>query len=82
MKINKLEGEWIWISFKYELLLTFCYLCGKRSHSDHLCTLLFDQSPLPLQCPYGLCLRAAGQCSSQAIGDRQQREGSVAVTVV
>lgn len=81
MKIKKDGGDWIWISFKNERLPIFCCICGKLGHSERLCASLFDLNSLPLQRPYGIWLRDAGRCSSQAIRDYWLREEAlVAVT--
>lgn len=34
MKVRKSGGEWIWITFKYENLPTFYFICGFLEHSD------------------------------------------------
>lgn len=32
--ITNLEGQRIWVTFKYERLATVCYICGKIGHDD------------------------------------------------
>ena len=35
--VVSLDGEKFWVSFKYERLPTFCFLCGKLGHDDKHC---------------------------------------------
>ena len=39
-KVRIVNGEWAMISFTYERLGTFCFLCGLLGHSDHFCSKL------------------------------------------
>uniref|UniRef100_A0A803Q5E5 DUF4283 domain-containing protein n=1 Tax=Cannabis sativa TaxID=3483 RepID=A0A803Q5E5_CANSA len=34
MKLCKEKGDWIWATFKYEHLPTFCYICGIIGHAE------------------------------------------------
>lgn len=42
MKLRKAGGEWIWITFKYENVPMFCFICGIIGHSEKFCNTLFD----------------------------------------
>ena len=36
-KVASVDGEKFWVSFKYERLPTFCYLCGRSGHDNKHC---------------------------------------------
>ncbi|WJZ96536.1 hypothetical protein VitviT2T_015213 [Vitis vinifera] len=40
-KIQKPQGEWPLVHFKYERLSTFCYLCAMLGHSEKFCDKIF-----------------------------------------
>lgn len=44
MKIKKAADDWYWISFKYEDVTLFCFICGVMGHSEKFCGRLFDTS--------------------------------------
>uniref|UniRef100_A0A803QSF1 CCHC-type domain-containing protein n=1 Tax=Cannabis sativa TaxID=3483 RepID=A0A803QSF1_CANSA len=37
MKLIKQDGTWIWTTFKYEYVPTFCFICGFIGHGDRFC---------------------------------------------
>ena len=55
--VNK-SGEKFWITFRYERLPTFCYLCGLLGHDDKHCKSYSDWQNTPKQ--YGEWLKANG----------------------
>lgn len=60
MKLTKRDGLVVWVTFRYERLVTFCFFCGKMGHSDKYCVDVLDSLLTPDKYPYGLTLRAAG----------------------
>lgn len=36
-KVANADGEKFWVSFKYERLPIFCFLCGRLGHDDKHC---------------------------------------------
>ena len=40
-RIRKPKGEWFFVSFKYERLSLFCFICGCLGHLDQFCPKLF-----------------------------------------
>ena len=50
------DGERFWVSFRYERLPTFCYVCGKIRHDEKHCSVKQDGQQVDRQ--YGEWLRA------------------------
>ena len=48
-KISNMEEGKFWITFKYERLPTFCFLCGKMGHDDKHCPKFSDWRNAPRQ---------------------------------
>ncbi|CAI9777924.1 unnamed protein product [Fraxinus pennsylvanica] len=70
MKLRKLGGEWIWVTFKYEKLPTFCFICGIIGHADSSCEKLYDAQGREIERPYGLFLKAPSRNVSASDGER------------
>lgn len=75
MKLRKSGEEWVWISFKYENVPTFCFICGILGHSDKFCSRLFDTPEAEIVKPYGAWMRAPFRKPVKQIGARWLREG-------
>ena len=70
-KITNMEGGKFWVTFKYERLPTFCFLCGKMGHNDKHCPGTSDWPNAPRQ--YGDWLRANEIEERSAVSARQHR---------
>ncbi|KAK9994150.1 hypothetical protein SO802_023853 [Lithocarpus litseifolius] len=44
--ISNIDGERVWVSFKYKRLPTFCFTCGKLGHDDKHCIMVSEGQPL------------------------------------
>lgn len=75
MKVQKSGEEWLWITFKYENVLTFCFICSLIGHSDKLCPRLFDTPEKELAKPYGVWMRAPFRRQVKPISDKWLRNG-------
>lgn len=53
MKVKKSGSVWVWITFKYENVPTFCFICGLLGHSEKFCNKLFDTPEEDIVKPYG-----------------------------
>lgn len=42
MKIKREGGSWSWINFKYEMLGTFCFVCGIVGHTERDCNIVYE----------------------------------------
>lgn len=56
--VTNMDGERCWVSFKYERLLTFCFICGKIGHDEKHCGTKIERQPLERQ--YGEWMSAGG----------------------
>lgn len=59
MKIRSAGGEWFWISFKYENVPIFCFICGVMGHSNKFCSSLFVIPKSEIVKPYGDFMHAS-----------------------
>lgn len=75
MKLRKSESEWCWVTFKYEAIPTFCFICGLVGHSDKFCSKLFDDQGTVIEKPYGGWMRADPKRRSHTMGSKWLRQG-------
>lgn len=75
MKINKDGDDWLWITFKYENVPTFCFICGFMGHSDKFCSRLFDAPENEIARPYGIWMRVPFRRQVKPIGAKWLRSG-------
>ncbi|WOH09154.1 hypothetical protein DCAR_0728609 [Daucus carota subsp. sativus] len=76
MKVRKTGNEWSWITFKYENVPTFCFICGILGHSDKFCSRLFEVPEKEISRPYGVWMRAPLRRQTNLIGSKWLRNGS------
>ncbi|KAF4382616.1 hypothetical protein F8388_015444 [Cannabis sativa] len=75
MKLWKTKTEFIWITFKYENVPTFCFICGLLGHSDRFCMRLFDTPADKIVKPYGVFMKAPLRRQTKLIGAKWLRNG-------
>uniref|UniRef100_A0A803QRP6 Reverse transcriptase domain-containing protein n=1 Tax=Cannabis sativa TaxID=3483 RepID=A0A803QRP6_CANSA len=83
MKLIKQDGTWIWTTFKYEFVPTFCFICGLIGHSDRFCPRRFEPHFDPTVKPYGEWMKAITKKKNYLIGaqwlrSNNEEEGGVA----
>ncbi|KAL0004280.1 hypothetical protein SO802_011841 [Lithocarpus litseifolius] len=71
-KVASFDGDKFWVSFKYERLPVFCFLCGRLGHDDKHCKESMDFHNASRQ--YGDWLRAYG--NTKAAGDKTRSTSS------
>lgn len=74
MKIRKAEDGWEWITFKYENVPTFCFICGMLGHSEKFCSVLFEKPENEIVKPYGVWMRAPLRRQTKLIGAKWLRD--------
>uniref|UniRef100_A0A803QJD1 Reverse transcriptase domain-containing protein n=1 Tax=Cannabis sativa TaxID=3483 RepID=A0A803QJD1_CANSA len=68
MKLCKENGGWIWATFKYEHLPTFCFICGIIGHAERFCLKRFEQDFDQAIKPYGIEMKAQMKKKNYLIG--------------
>lgn len=58
-KVRMSQNSWSIVKFKYEILPTFCFICGLLGHSDRFCDKLFQLHEEDVLKEWGSWLRAA-----------------------
>lgn len=77
-----LEDELVWVEFKYEKLLVFCYYCGKIGHQERSCERKVDDARggKVVEGQYGNWLRVQGSGGgkgSVGLKDLRKNDGDV-----
>lgn len=75
MKLRKSGNEWGWITFKYENVPTFCFICGIMGHSEKYYGQLFEKSESEIVKPYGVWMKAPVRRQTKMIGSKWLRNG-------
>lgn len=76
MKIKKVGGEWFWVTFKYEHISTFCFICGMLGHAQKFRAKLFETPANELTKPYGPWMKATPKRQQFLTGSKWLRSGS------
>lgn len=76
MKIRQTGDSWYWITFKYENVPTFCFICGIIGHSEKLCSKLFTTPEKEITKAYGAWMRAPFKRHIKPIGAKWLRSGN------
>lgn len=76
LKLRKTGNEWSWVTFKYENVPTFCFICGVLGHADKFCSRLFEVSESEVTKPYGTWMRSPLRRSNMMFGSKWLRYGT------
>lgn len=74
-RIKKTDGTSFMVSFKYERLHIFCFVCGRVGHSERFCEDLFSSDPSNIKREWGVWLKADDRRGGPLTGDRWLRTG-------
>lgn len=75
-KIKVGSGEPTMVTFKYERLNIFCFICGKLGHTESFCDILFNSQEEVVTKGWGTFLKAPDRRSRPMEGDKWLREVS------
>nr|GMD01183.1 uncharacterized protein LOC109173053 [Ipomoea batatas] len=70
MRIRRNGGDWSWVSFRYERLPNFCFICGLIGHTEKFCIKLFEGFSPTAEKHFGPWLRAPSRRPSPVTGNR------------
>lgn len=70
MRLKKDDGEWFTITFRYERLPTFCFLCGVIGHGEKVCAKMLESSEQHKEKPFGPSLRAESRRNAPNSGEQ------------
>lgn len=79
INVRQTGNEWSWITFKYENVPTFCFICGIFGHTDKFCSKIFDTKESEIAKPYGVWMRAQPRRKNNLIGAKWLRNGGEVV---
>lgn len=72
-KIRLGKGDPVLVTFKYERLHIFCFICGKLDHTESLSEKLFEANGAELEKNWGPFLKAPDRRDRTLSGDRWLR---------
>lgn len=67
-RVQRTGGERCMVSFKFERLGVFCFVCGMLGHTEQKCPVLFSMEHGDGQCGRGVELRAEGRRQDYGAG--------------
>lgn len=70
MKLKRDDQAWSIVEFKFERLLTFCFLCGIIGHGEKVCIKALQGIDNTVEKPYGAYMRAGLRRSMPLAGQR------------
>ncbi|KAL8475083.1 hypothetical protein ACS0TY_031490 [Phlomoides rotata] len=71
------SGESVMVTFKYEKLKIFCFICGKLDHQEGSCDILFNSPDGNVKCEWGVFLKATNRRGHPDQSDKWlRRDGS------
>nr|GMD75268.1 uncharacterized protein LOC109167502 [Ipomoea batatas] len=70
MRIRRNGGDWSWITFRYERLPNFCFICGLIGHTEKFCIKLFEGFYPTSEKKFGPWLRAPNSRPSSVTGNK------------
>ncbi|KAL8502936.1 hypothetical protein ACS0TY_021892 [Phlomoides rotata] len=73
-RIKIANGATDMVSFKYEHLNLFCFLCGKLGHTESYCELSLDENECSKPHKWGSWLKAGDRRTTQIFGDKWLRD--------
>lgn len=76
MKLKKSEESWCWVNFKYEVVPTFCFICGLMGHNEKFCDKIFDIPIENIEKPYGIWMKAEPRRRNNTIESKWLRQGN------
>ncbi|KAL8513663.1 hypothetical protein ACS0TY_012960 [Phlomoides rotata] len=80
-RVKLANGVATQVDFKYEILHTFCFICGKLGHSKHFCEVLYSSGQTKIPKGWGTFLKAPDR-RSYGVGENRwlKTEGGAIVT--
>lgn len=75
MKLKRSADNWCWVTFKYEVVPTFFFICGIIGHNEKFCDRIFDTPVDQIEKPYGTWMKAEPKRRNYTMGAQWLRQG-------